>query len=286
MKYKFIKKNRNIFCIGKMAKMFKISRSGYYDWLKRPESKRSMENKMLLKNIIKIHNESRNIYGSPKVYKELQKQEIKCGINRVVRIMRENNIRSKIRKKFRPTTNSNHKNPVAKNILDRNFYVNKPNKVWVSDITYIYTKEGWFYLCVIIDLFSRKVIGWSMGNRINTGLLIKAFTMACLNRNHGDGVIFHSDRGVQYTSKDFQNLLKKRSFICSMSRKGNCWDNACAETFFRSLKVEEVYHNFYYTREMARKSIFEYIEIFYNRKRIHSYLNNMSPMEYEKEKCA
>jgi putative transposase len=286
MKFTFIKNNRKYYSIGKMAKVLGVSRSGYYDWLSRPESKRSLENKKILEKIKEIHKNSREIYGSPKIYKELQNQEIKCGINRVARIMQENNIRSKTRKKFRITTNSAHKNPIAENILNRNFYADTPNKVWVSDITYIHTKEGWYYLCVIIDLFSRKIIGWCMDSGITNSIVIKAFIMAYTNRKPGKNVIFHSDRGVQYTSKDFQKLLKKKGFQCSMSRKGNCWDNACAETFFRSLKVEEVYHNKYYSRKMARRSIFEYIEVFYNRKRIHSYLKNMSPAEFERKKCA
>ena len=286
MKFQFMNKHKSEHSIGKMVELFGVSRNGYYNFISRPESKRSQERKILLEKIKKVHEESREIYGSPKVYKELVKNNISCGINRVARIMKENNIRSKTRKKFKVTTNSAHKNPVAENILDREFDVTEPNKAWVSDMTYIKTGKDWLYLCVVIDLFSRKIIGFSMSPNIDTYLLLKAFSMACSNRNPGKEVIFHSDRGVQYTSKDFQKVLKKRGFKCSMSRKGNCWDNACAETFFKSLKVEEVYHRNYKTREEARLSIFEYIEVFYNRKRIHSYLYNLSPVEYELKKCA
>jgi transposase InsO family protein len=276
-----MKEHSKEYSIEKMAQVLGVSKSGYYSWLKRPESKRSLENKKLLEDIKKIHEESRRTYGSPRVHKALLKKGLKCSIKRVARLMCENNIRSKVRKKFKATTNSKHSNPVAPNLLDRNFIVQAPDKVWVSDITYIYTNEGWLYLCIIVDLYSRKVIGWSMGCRIDTKLVKRSFLMALINRNYPKGVLFHSDRGVQYTSKAFQSVLEKSKYVCSMSRKGNCWDNACAESFFHTLKTEEVYHKKYKTRIEAKRSIFEYIEVFYNRKRIHSFLGDMSPEEYE-----
>jgi transposase InsO family protein len=281
-----MKNNNKFHSIGKMAKIFGVSKSGYYSWLKRPESKRSKENKKLLNIIKNIYENSKRRYGSPKIYKALLNMGIKCGKNRLIRIMRENNMRSITKKKFKITTNSKHNNPVFNNILNRQFEVEKPNKVWVSDITYIYTNEDWLYLCVIIDLFSRKVIGWSLSNSIAVEIVINAIKMACFNRNYPKDVIFHSDRGVQYTCYDFQKILNIYNFNCSMSRKGNCWDNACAESFFRSLKVEEVNHYKYSTRDEARASIFEYIEIFYNRKRIHSSLGYLTPEEYEIQKSA
>lgn len=286
MKFQFMKEHSKEHSIEKMAKVLGVSKSGYYAWLKRPVSKRALENEKLLEDIKTIHKESRETYGSPRMYKDLRKRGIKCGERRVARLMRENNIRSKASKKFKATTNSNHSNPVAENLLARELKVDSPDKVWVSDITYIHTKEGWLYLCVVIDLFSRKVIGWSMSNRIDTDLVIKAFLMALINRRKPNGVLFHSDRGVQYTSKAFQAILAENKYTCSMSRKGNCWDNACAESFFHTLKMEEVFHCNYKKQAEARRSIFEYIEVFYNRKRIHSYLGDMSPDEYERKNCA
>jgi transposase InsO family protein len=280
-------KNNSMFhSIEKMAKVLGVSKSGYYSWLNRPDSKRSKDNKKLLSIIKNIYENSKRRYGSPKIHKALLKMGVKCGKNRVIRIMRDNNIRSITKKKFRITTNSKHNNPVFNNILNRQFEVEKPNKVWVSDITYIYTNEGWLYLCVVIDLFSRKIIGWCLSNSISVEIVINAIKMACFNRNYPKGVIFHSDRGVQYTCNDFQKILNIYNFNCSMSRKGNCWDNACAESFFRSLKVEEVNHYKYLTRDEARASIFEYIEVFYNRKRIHSSLGYLTPEEYEIQKSA
>jgi putative transposase len=272
--------------VEKMAKVFNVSRSGYYSWKNRPESERSMRNKELMIEIKKIFNKSRQTYGYNRIYKGLQKDKIDCGINRVAKLMRENGIKAKAAKKYKATTDSNHKNTVSENILDRQFNVSQPNKAWASDITYIWTQEGWLYLCVIIDLFSRKIVGWSTSNRINRELVIKAFNMAVINRQPGKDLIFHSDRGVQYTSKDFLLKLKEKEFISSMSRRGNCWDNACAESFFHTLKIEEVKHKIYFTRHEAHLSLFEYIEIFYNRYRMHSFLNYLSPEEFERQKTA
>jgi len=286
MKYKFMYENRNKYPIEKMAIIFGVSRSGYYDYLKHPVSKREIDNLKIIFEIKEIHRKSRFNYGSPRIYKALRKKGIECGKNRVVRLMKLNNIRSKTRKKFKATTNSKHNNPVYENILDRKFVVTEINKAWVSDITYIWTLEGWLYLCVIIDLYSRKIIGWSMSERIDTGFVIKAFLMAWTQRRPKGELIFHSDRGVQYTSNDFQNILKNKNILCSMSRKGNCWDNACAESFFHTLKVEEVHHIVYKTREMAKIKIFEFIEGYYNNFRTHSYLGYMNPNEFENKKSA
>lgn len=286
MRYKFMYENREKYPIEKMAKLLEVSRSGYYDYLKRPVSKRKIENLKILLEIKEIHKKSRFNYGSPRIFNALRKKGIKCSKNRVVRLMKDNNIRSKTRKKFKVTTNSMHNNPVHENVLNRKFVVNKKNKVWVSDITYIRTHEGWLYLCVIIDLYSRKIIGWSMSERIDTDFVIKAFLMAWTQRRPKGKLLFHSDRGVQYTSKDFQKILKNKKIICSMSRKGNCWDNACAESFFHTLKVEEVHHAVYKTREIAKLKIFEFIEVYYNNFRTHSYLGYMNPNEFENKKIA
>jgi putative transposase len=281
-----MKNNKRSYSIERMAKVLGVSKSGYYSWLNRPECKRLIENRKLLSLIKDIHRNSKRRYGSPKIHEALLGMGIKCGKNRIIRIMRENNIRSITKKKFKITTDSKHNNPVFKNILNRQFKVEKPNKVWVSDITYIYTHEGWLYLCVVIDLFSRKVIGWCLSKIISVGLVKNAVKMACIKRNYPEGVLFHSDRGLQYTNRGFQKTLKNYNFHCSMSRKGNCWDNACAESFFKSLKVEEVNHCKYMTMNEARTSIFEYIEIFYNKKRIHSSLGYLTPEEYEIQKSA
>lgn len=283
MKYNFIKNNKSKYPIGRMASILGVAKSGYYEWLSRPESKRDLENKTIVEEIINIHGKSDKVFGSPKIHDALIKKGLKCNKKRVVRLMNEYNIRSKTKKKFKITTDSKHNNPVAPNILDRKFTVNKPNKVWVSDITYIKTMKGWLYLCVIIDLYSRKIVGYSMNKRIDTGIVITAFLMAWSQRNPEKGLLFHSDRGVQYTSKDFQELLKSKYVICSMSRKGNCWDNACAESFFHLLKVEKVNHEKYKSREVAKISIFEYIEVFYNKVRTHSYLGYLSPSDFEKK---
>lgn len=281
MKFAFIKKHEKEHCVEKMAKLLHVTRSGYYSWKKRLVSKRKIENEIILKEIINIFKNSKKRYGYPRVYKILESKNIKCGINKTAKLMKEHNLRARAKKKYKATTDSTHNNKVYENILERKFNVSKPNTVWVSDITFIYTREGWLYLCVIIDLFSRKVIGYATGDKIDTKLLLKTFMMAYITRRPKNKIIFHSDRGVQYTSELFQKKLKKYGFICSMSRKGNCWDNACAESFFHTIKVEELNHINFKTREEAHRSIFEYIEIFYNRKRLHSSLGYLSPEEFE-----
>lgn len=274
--------HRNNHSVVKMAELFDINRSSYYAWIDRPESNRNIRHKDLTEKVLDIYTKSGKRYGSPRIHEALREDDIICSPKTVVKIMRENGIRAKGAKKYKATTNSKHDNPVAENLLARNFTVNCPNRVWVSDITYIYTEEGWLYLCVIIDLYSRKVVGWSMSNRCNTAFVLLALSMAITNRKPDKKLIFHSDRGVQYTSKDFQKELKKHGFVCSMSRKGDCWDNACAESFFHSLKVEEVHHHQFKTREEARSCIFEYLEVFYNRVRMHSTLGYKSPVNFEK----
>ena len=258
-----------------------VSKSGYYAWLKCPKSKRALEDDFILGRIIDSHDSSGGTYGSPRVYQDLKDEGINCGIHKIERLMHVNGIWAKTVKKFKATTNSGHSYPVVDNILDRNFTVEEKDKVWASDITYIETSEGWLYLCIIMDLFSRMIIGWSMANHLRAELVCDAFNMACERRNPGKGFIFHSDRGIQYASSSFRDILKPWKCIQSMSRKGNCWDNACAESFFHSLKTEEVYFHKYRTRDEAKKSIFRYIEVFYNRKRRHSHLGYKSPEVFE-----
>lgn len=282
MKYEFIHRYRSKFRIGKMCRVLCVSRSGYYDWIDRPDSNRAKENRVLLGVIKEIHKSSREIYGSPRITDGLSDYKLKASRPRVARLMAINGIKSKSKRKFKVTTNSDHKLPISPNLLNQNFQVDASGHILVSDITYIRTGEGWLYLTTIIDLFHRKVVGWSMSNRMTAELTtIAALKQYVKHYSPLEGVIFHSDRGVQYASEDFRKLLKKYKFIQSMSGKGNCYDNAVAESFFKTLKTELIYHHRYWTRAQARASIFDYIETFYNRVRKHSYLGYLSPVQFE-----
>lgn len=276
-----MKEHSGKFPVKKMARCLNVSRSRYYKWLREKPCVRKNYNAALLDLIQDIFKNNKGRYGSPRIHKDLKESGHKCGHNRVSRIMSENGLRARRKRKFKVTTDSRHDYPVSPNILKRNFEVKKRDKVWVSDITYIWTFQGWLYLCVIIDLFSRKIVGWSMGNRIIAGLTKNALQMAIMHRKPGKNLIFHSDRGVQYASHEFREVLKQNKMIQSMSRKGDCWDNACAESFFSTLKMEEVFHQAYRSREEARRNIFEYIAIFYNRQRRHSSIGYMCPDDYE-----
>lgn len=269
------------FNITAMCKVLSVSRAGYYAWCARPESKRSREDRRILELIKAIFSDSRNTYGYRRIHATLLEQGEQWSLHKVLRLMRENNLRPKTRKNFKVTTDSKHNKPVHDNLLDRQFDAAAPNQRWVSDLTYIYTQEGWLYLAVIIDLYSRKVIGWAMSDRMKEKLVIDALQMALFRRKVRSNLLLHSDRGSQYASDNMQQLLRSNRISCSMSRKGNCWDNAVAESFFHLLKTECVYHETYLTREEAKRSIFDYIEVFYNRKRKHSYLGYKSPEQYE-----
>lgn len=227
--------------------------------------------------------ESNRIYGYRKVHDDLLEENINCCRETVRRIMRDIGLHSRTKRKFVVTTDSNHTLKVAENLLNRDFTADGPNRKWAADITYIPTRVGWFYLAVVMDLFSRRIVGWAMSKNIDSALVQSAMKMAILHRNPEKGLIHHSDRGVQYASQVFQELLDDNDFICSMSRKGNCWDNACVESFFGSLKNEWVKDNIYESYEDGEKDIFNYIEVFYNRKRKHASLGNVSPVVYEKK---
>ena len=281
MKYQFIDMYRSEFAVEKMCRALKISKSGYYAWRVRPQSKRARENKKLDHHIKTIYRKNRGTYGSPRITKALNKQNIACSENRVARRMSINGIHAKTKKRFKVTTNSKHNHPVAKNLLGQKFNAQRPNQLWASDITYIWTQEGWLYLAVIVDLFSRRIVGWAMSNHLGQELVLNAFKQAIWRRRSQSGVIFHSDQGVQYACQAFRDLLQQYKFIQSMSGKGNCYDNAVVESFFHTLKTELIYFENYITREDAKNSIFEYIEIFYNRDRMHSTLNYYSPVEFE-----
>lgn len=269
-----------------MCKIFKVSKSGYYDWLNRGPSKRWSENESLTVAIRDIFKQSFESYGAPRVREELLKRGYTVSRPRVARIMGANGLFAKRKRKFKVTTDSKHDYPLAPNILDRDFTVNGQNQVWVSDITYIGTGEGWMYLTVIIDLFHRKVVGWSMSHTLGTSeTMIPAWKMAVRSNTITNKLIFHSDRGPQYASHDSTDILKEHNGLVtqSMGRKGNCWDNAVAESFFKSLKVEWVYHQNYGPRSEAELSIFQWIETWYNRRRIHSSLNYKTIEEFENE---
>lgn len=264
-----------------MCKVLKVSRSGYYAWLKRPKSNRQKANEKLLEEIKESHKRSRGLYGVRRITRDLNnRKKIKCGHNRVHRLMKENHIYSQRPRRFKATTNSKHRFPVAENIVNQNFRVNRLNQIWVADITYVPTDEGWLYLASVLDLGNKEVIGWSMDSTMTKELAINALEQAIRRAKPPRGVIHHSDRGSQYASYSYQEVLKRHGFIPSMSRKGNCYDNACAESFFSTLKNELIYRTRFKTREAARQAIFEYIEVYYNRVRLHSSLEYMSPYEY------
>ncbi len=267
-----------------MCRVFEVSRSGYYRWLKHKPSQRELDNQRLDVEIREIYEQNKGRYGSPKITQELRDRGRRVSKNRVARRMRKAGLRSKIRRKFRVTTNSKHHFAVSPNLLERNFTEQAPDKVWLSDITYLATRTGWLYLTVIIDLFSRMVVGWALSSSLGHEMVVVALKRAIQRRRPAKGLIFHSDRGVQYACSDFRKQLDKHKFIQSMSRKRDCWDNAVAESFFGIMKCELVYHEHYEDHQDTLHSIFEYIEVFYNRQRRHSTLGYLCPSEYEKQK--
>jgi transposase InsO family protein len=265
-----------------MCEAFEVSRSGYYKWTKRKTSKREKRRKKLERRIRRIFLESRRLYGSPKITKVLHKQGVRVSDKTVSRIMKELGLISRTVKKYKATTNSKHNLPVHENVLNRQFQVAAPNTAWVADITYVPTDEGWLYLASIMDLYSRKIVGFHMDERMTKELVLKALDRAYSQQRPYGEVLHHSDRGSQYASHDYQARLKKYKMKGSMSRKGNCYDNACIESFHSVLKKELVYLEKFKTREQARKRIFEYITCFYNGKRIHSSIGHFTPNEYER----
>lgn len=272
-----------LFPVEKMCKVLKTSRSSYYNWLNGKCSKRAESNAAMTREIRIVYNNSKGTYGSPRIAQELNKNGILASPKRVAKLMRKEGIQSKIRKKYKVTTDSSHKYPVVENKLDRHFIVEELGSKWVSDITYIHTNQGWLYLTVILDLADRKVIGWALSDNLKAGnTVIPAWNMATQNRPIQQNLLFHSDRGVQYACSEFTNQLDTNKYVTrSMSRKGNCWDNAVAESFFKTLKVECVYHIKFTTREQAELVVFEYIETWYNRNRRHSAINGLTILEFE-----
>lgn len=265
-----------------MCRVLRVSRSGYYSWEKREVSPRRKQNEALLVEITRVYAASKKRYGSPRIYRQLKDEQIACGRHRIARLMRKNKIVCARVKKYKCAARSKQRRViVAENILNRRFEVRQPNRVWASDMTCFWTGAGWLHLAIVMDLFSRKIIGWAMGNRMTEDLAIGAFKMAQFSRQAKRKLLHHSDQGSQYTGDRFRGLLKASQIECSMSRKGNCHDNAVVESFFKSLKSEIPEHRKFKTREEARKELFEYVEVFYNRKRLHSTLNYQSPEAFE-----
>jgi putative transposase len=273
-----------MFPVNLMCHVLQVSRSGYYAWRKRAPSATAERQATLTEQIRAVHTRSRAVYGSPRVHRELLEADVRCSKNTVAKLMRREGLRSKRRKRFRVRTpTSRHGHPIAPNRLNRAFCQPQPDQAWAADITYLRTVEGWLYLAVVIDLCSRKIVGWATSDSLAAELCVRALEMAVEQRRPRQTVLHHSDRGVQYACDDYQGLLARHRLQPSMSRRGNCYDNAVTESFFGTLKTELVHHECYATREAARQSLFEYIEVFYNRRRRHSSLGYLSPAEYEKQ---
>ncbi len=283
MKYAFIEEQRTQHTVRRMCRLLSVSSAGYYEWRDRPESDRARVDETLTQSILRVHAKSRRTYGRPRIHAELRCEGIRVSPKRVRRLMKKAGITGVRPRPFRRTTDSNHSFPIAANVVARNFDVTaiaSKNRIWAGDITYVPTREGWLYLAVVLDLVSRRVIGWSMSSTIDTELVLGAMKAAIASRKPAAGTIFHSDRGSQYASNDFRDLLKHFRFVQSMSRKGNCWDNSVSESFFGSLKGD-LGDPVFESRAIARAKIFEYIEVWYNRERRHSTLGYLSPENYE-----
>ncbi len=268
-----------------MCQAFSIHPSGYYHWLKRPDSPRKRENRLLQKRISELYREHRGMAGSPMITADLRVESVFSTVskNRVARHMKKMGLRCRATKKFVVTTDSNHNEPIAPNLLNRNFTAKAPNKVWVSDITYLKVGRKWHYLTVFMDLYSRIIVGWNLSHSLDRHSTIHAFTKALMRRRPGKGLLVHSDQGVQYASGDFRCLLRRNEYVQSMSRKGDCWDNAVAESFFHTLKTQLIYHVKFRNKQEAERSLFHYIEVYYNRRRRHSSVGYLSPADFEEK---
>lgn len=281
MRFAFIATEKACYPVALLCRVLQVSRSGYYAWHKRPAPTRTRQDQVLGLEVAAIHARSRGRYGSPRVHAELRERGQPIARKRVARLMRAAGLRARERRRFRCTTDSGHAMAIRGNLLAQCFAVAQPNTTWVTDITYLWTLEGWLYLAVILDLFSRRVIGWALSERLERGLALAALAMALKQRQPSSGLLHHSDRGSQYASHEYQQLLAQHGILSSMSRRGNCWDNAVAESFFATLKLELVYQTRWRTRAEARAAVFEYIELFYNRQRRHSALGYLCPSEFE-----
>ena len=282
MRYRFVQQHQGQFRVIALCRVMKVTRSAYYAWQKRRPSPRQQENETLLVKIRQFFTRSQGTYGSLRILRDLREEGFTCGKHRVAKLMRQASLRAVATPRFRVTTDSKHALPVADNLLNQHFGAAEANVKWVSDITYVWTGEGWLYLAVVLDLFSRRIVGWSMQPRLDRSLVLKALQSALGHRRPEAGLVHHSDRGSQYASSDFQQMLCQQGIACSMSRRGNCWDNAPVESFFGTLKQELVNRCRFPTREAARQEVFAYIEVWYNRQRRHSSLGYVSPAEFER----
>ena len=276
-----MQQHQKVWPLNVMSRVLAVSRSGYYAWQKRQPSGRCHRRTMLSAAIREVHQSSRRTYGSPRVTAALKKDGVRCCVNTVARIMREGGLAAKVKRRFKVTTDSSHDLPIAPNRLDRQFDRRRPNEAWASDITFIATGEGWLYLATEMDLYSRRIVGWSLSDRLTADLVLDAWAMAVGRRRPPAGLLHHSDRGCQYASRAFREMLAAYGAVCSMSRKGNAYDNAPMESFYSTLKRELIHQKTYATRDQARTDVFEYIEVFYNRQRLHSTLGYQSPADFE-----
>lgn len=281
MKYQFIDSWRAVYDVRRSCRVLGVSSSGYYAWRTRYASARDCANHRLLDEVRTAHMRSRQTYGSPRVTRDLCASGIVCGKNRIARLMHIHGIVAKTKRRFKVTTQSHHTLPVAENLVRQEFVASTPNRLWTSDITYLWTTEGWVYLAVVLDVFSRMIVGWAMSARLTSSLVVDALQQAVDHRRPGTGLVFHSDRGSQYASHEVQTTLHHHGFSPSMGSTGSCYDNAITESFFHTLKTEHVYHTQFKTRDDARLQLFDYIEIFYNRQRRHSSINYLSPVAFE-----
>lgn len=286
MSYEFIRSNVGDFPVQLMCEVLEVSRSGYYDWVRRPESARAVADQALAMEIRASHEASRGRYGSPRVHAELRAHGRRVGRKRIARLMHGMGLAARRGRRFRRTTDSAHAFPVAPNRLGRDFQAAAPDRVWLADITYVWTAQGWLYLAVVLDLFSRQVVGWSMAEHLGHELALAALDMAITRQQPGSGLVHHSDRGVQYAAHGYRKRLQDHGMLCSMSRKGDCWDNAPMESFFATLKGELVQQRDYLTRDEARADIFQYVEGFYNRRRLHSGIGYRTPEQKAAEFAA
>jgi len=290
VRFAFIEAEKAEFPVELLCEVLHVSRSGFYAWQGRPESSRAREDRRLKLEITSIHTVHKGRYGSPRIHEDMQELGYSMSRKRVARLMREAELKWRRTKRFRTTTDSNHEFPIAPNVLDRNFTTAAPDRAWVGDITYIWTDEGWLYLAAILDVFSRRVVGWAVSDRMTTKLATDALEMALWRRQPPPGLVHHTDRGSQYASREYRKRIEAAGITCSMSRKGNCWDNAVAESFFATLKGELANDAEWGTRNEARRDIFEFVELYYNAKRRHSTLGQLSPLafeqRYQQEKAA
>ena len=286
MKFAFIEAQKARHSVAKLCELLQVSRSGFYASRGRKESRRDQANRALLAHIREAHVSSRRAYGSPRVYFELRDRGMRVGRNRIARLMKLDGIRARQRRRFVVTTKSDPGLPVAPNVLARDFRPSEPNRSWAADITYIRTLQGWLYLAVVMDLYSRRIVGWATSARMDRQLVLSALAMAVNRRAPSSGLVHHSDQGSQYASWDYQKQMKQLGITCSMSRRGNCWDNAVVESFFGTLKAELVYHRHFADRRQAHAELFDYIETFYNPKRRHSALGYLSPAEFERRRSS